>query len=299
MTDLKSFNSLYLVIVLTVDSLIVNTDDAQCWGVGSEIHVGTSAYYSFNGHVANSFNTVIKSISDNNDGTSSVGLAVSPNIPIVSKAEDEDSAADVALLSRNFKVISGDEEDKKGAYLQVLHTPGIAQIIEGVKFEGMGRRGEEDRYPLQLLYSGSVEGTIIDKNTIQGSNMRCIAIQGTGNAIVSNNVAASNHGHCIYVGNQAQDNLIQENFISDTIAVSLQDRVQLESVCIIDYPIVTTEIVCFELLCSDTHIFFHHRTIILPHFAISMGLITMLPTKQLAVNTMAFSLPITTRLSMR
>lgn len=193
----------------------MKTDDAKCWGVGSEIHVGTSVYYSFASY-GNSYNAVIESISDNNDGTSSLGLAIDSRIPIISKSEDDDFAADIALVSRNFKVISGTEETQKGAYLQVLHTPDIAQIIEGVEFDGMGRSGEVDRYPLQLLYSGSVEGTKIDKNTILRSNMRCISIQGTGNATVSNNIAVRNSGHCIYVGYESQDNLIQGNFVSHT-----------------------------------------------------------------------------------
>jgi len=222
------FDDISITQIDYVESLIVKTDDAQCWGVGSEIHVGTSTYHSFTSRIANSYSTVIKSITDNSDGTSSLGLSVSPTIPIISKAEDDDFAADVALLSRNFKVISGTEEDKKGAYLQVLHTPDIAQIIEGVEFDGMGRAGEEDRYPLQLLYSGSVEGTRIDKNTILRSNMRCIAIQGTGNATVSNNIAALNKGHCIYVGFESQDNLIQGNLVSETTRISWQDRVSPE-----------------------------------------------------------------------
>eukprot|EP00554_Chaetoceros_debilis_P007442 CAMPEP_0194077066 /NCGR_PEP_ID=MMETSP0149-20130528/3732_1 /TAXON_ID=122233 /ORGANISM="Chaetoceros debilis, Strain MM31A-1" /LENGTH=4275 /DNA_ID=CAMNT_0038757959 /DNA_START=113 /DNA_END=12940 /DNA_ORIENTATION=+ len=212
-----------------VDKLVVNAADAQCWGVGSEIYVGTSTYYSFRSQIENSYSTIIESISDNGDGTVNIGLDVPPQIPIISKAEDEDFAADLALLSRNFKIKSGTEEENKGAFLQVLHTPDVAQVVEGVDFDGMGRRGEEDRYPFQLLYSGSVDGTIFGKNTIRRSNMRCIAIQGTSNAVISYNVATQNYGHCVYIGNESQGNTIEGNYVSDTKRTSRNDRVDLES----------------------------------------------------------------------
>ncbi len=215
-----------------VDKLVVDAEDAQCWGEGADIHIGTSVYYSYesDSRVPNGYNTVISEITSSGN-TLELTLAESPFIPIVTATEDEDYAAEVALLSRNVKIESDtDELENKGAYLQVLHTPDTAQLIKGVEFENMGRGGELDRYPVHFLYSGSIQGTEISWSSIHGSNLRCIAIEGTGNVTVSLNVAYKNKGHCIYLGYESQDNTIERNFVSDTNSVSSSDKVDKENV---------------------------------------------------------------------
>ncbi len=215
-----------------VDQLVVEKDDAMCWGEGAEVHVGTSMYYSYHWLIPNSFTTTISDVTDNGDDTLSIGLTDAPYIPIVSLAEDGDFVADVALLSRNVKIMSANDEgvEGKGAYFQILKTPNVTQKVIGVEFINMGRKGEEDRFPLQLLYSESIEGTQITANSIRSSNSRCIVIDGTSNVTISSNVAAMNMGHCIYVGFESMDNLIEHNFVSDLRPISYHDRIPHEDV---------------------------------------------------------------------
>ncbi len=112
-----------------------------------------------------------------------------------------------------------------GAYLQVLHTLNVQQKIVGVQFINMGRRSEDDRFGLQILYSGSLEGTTISMNSFYKSNYRCIVIEGSANITVSDNVGVNNVGHCIYTGPRARDNIIRNNYVSDTMAISWNERV--------------------------------------------------------------------------
>lgn len=116
-----------------------------------------------------------------------------------------------------------------GAYLQVLHTTNQDQLISGVEFEHMGRRGEEDKFPIQIQYSGSLPGTLISKNSIHDSQQRCIVIDGTANITLSENVAANNYGHCIFVGHNASDNTISGNYVSHSRSIHYREDIPGES----------------------------------------------------------------------
>ena len=91
----------------------------------------------------------------------------------------------------------------------MLHTINQQQIISGVHFGNMGRRGDVDKFPIQILYSGSLQGTDISRNTIEGSHQRCIVLDGTGNVTISHNVALNNRGNCIDIGPNATHNTIR------------------------------------------------------------------------------------------
>jgi len=106
-----------------------------------------------------------------------------------------------------------------GAYLQVMHTPHVQQKISGVQFNNMGRQSE-DRFGLQILYSGSLPGTDISFNSFHNSNHRCIVLEGSHNITVSSNVGVGNSGHCVYIDWNSRDNVINGNFVSDTRAIS-------------------------------------------------------------------------------
>lgn len=82
-----------------------------------------------------------------------------------------------------------------GGYVQVLHTPNVPQVIEGVELFNMGQMGVVNRFPLQFLYTGTVAGTSIARNTIRGSNHRCISMDGVSNATIASNVAYDTAGH--------------------------------------------------------------------------------------------------------
>ena len=133
----------------------------------------------------------------------------------------EDSApgqgVEVALLSCNIKIQAEEgSADTDGGYLQIFHTPGVAQVIEGAEFTNMGQRGGKNRFPIQFLYSGDVNGTSIARNSIRDSNHRCIVLEGTSNAVVDANVAHDTAGHCYFVGYQAMGNTISNNLGSRT-----------------------------------------------------------------------------------
>ena len=198
-----------------VDSLVVSSNAASCWGSGSELHIGTSTYFNTYTLKANGYNSVIDSTKDNSDGTLNIKLGDIPILPILSATDSLELKADVALLSRNIKIYGAEDEENKGVYVQIIHTPKVSQLISGVDFFNMGRQSESDRFSIQLLYSGSLEGTIISKNSFH-DNWRCIVIEGTSNVTISNNVGYRNNGHCILIGSQSQDNIIEKNFISET-----------------------------------------------------------------------------------
>jgi len=150
-------------------------------------------------------------------------LSEIPTIPILSTVDSLEFKTDVALLSRNVKIYGAKGEESKGAYMQVLHTPNISQLVLGVEFVNMGRLSELDRFAIQLLYSGSLEGSSISKNSFH-DNWRCIVIDGTSNVTISNNVGHRNNGHCIFIGSQSQDNIIEKNFISQTKSISYHNK---------------------------------------------------------------------------
>ena len=129
-----------------VSELVVDNQDVSCWGNDADIHVTTSTYYNHDSRKPPGLQSQIISLVNNGDGTATLELSEAATLPIISSEENSDYAAEIALLSRNV-IIKGDEgEDNKGGYMQVLHTSNLAQNIQGVEFQNMGRRGEVDRY---------------------------------------------------------------------------------------------------------------------------------------------------------
>lgn len=136
---------------------------------------------------------------------------------VLTDREIQGMGVEVALLSRNIK-IEGESSGSahEGGYFQVLHTPGVAQTIEGVEFTNMGQQQGRNRFSLQFLYSGDIPGTSIARNSIRNSNHRCIVIEGSSNITVEANVAYDTAGHCYYVGHDATDNSLFHNIGSRT-----------------------------------------------------------------------------------
>ena len=128
-----------------VEKVLVDTDDARCWGVGSDVHFASSVFY--NDHHTNSHTSTISKVEVESDGTY-LTLDNSPFIPIISMEESVEYATEMALVSRNVQIKGQDDEgdSQKGGYLQVLHTPDVIQLIQGVEFINMGRYREVDRF---------------------------------------------------------------------------------------------------------------------------------------------------------
>ena len=159
----------------SLDKLTLGDDAAQCWSTkGSQIMLTSDTYEWHDSHTA----TV--------ESSPSPGvLAVSP-LAKKKTAVDEtfgfaDFAVEVALLDRSF-VIQGEKEtgdhEKIGGHLIVLHTPMVAQHLEGVAFRNFGQQTRLGRYPLHFHMSECVHGSMLSKNVISESNQRCVVIHG-------------------------------------------------------------------------------------------------------------------------
>ena len=79
----------------------------------------------------------------------------------------------------------------------------------------MGQSSRKNRFAIQLLYNGNVEGTSISSNSIRKSNMRCISVDGTANATIASNVGAGIAGHCFYFDRISADNMVIDNLASN------------------------------------------------------------------------------------
>ena len=126
---------------------------------------------------------------------------------------------EIALLTRNIKIegkfIAGVTTQYQGGYLQIFHTPGVPQVIEGVEFNYMGQYDQKNRHPIQLLYTGDVAGTSISRNSIRRTNNGCIWLDGVSGVTVSSNVAHDSlRNDCYYIGYEATSNVIVGNLAS-------------------------------------------------------------------------------------
>lgn len=129
-----------------VDEFVVDSDDVSCWGSDADIHVTTSSFFTYDSKKRDGILSKIQSHIENDDGTTNVQLIDALTLPIISVEEDADYAVELALISRNIKVEGANDENNKGGYMQVLHTPNITQQIQGIEFFNMGRMGEFDRF---------------------------------------------------------------------------------------------------------------------------------------------------------
>lgn len=123
-------------------------------------------------------------------------------------------------MTRNIKIIGENDGTVNGGYLQIFHTPGVAQVIEGVELLNMGQLARKNRFAMQLLYNGDIKGTSLSRNSIRQSNMRCISIDGTSNATIAENIGAGISGHCFYFSHQSSNNMVIGN-----LASNMDDRV--------------------------------------------------------------------------
>ena len=129
-----------------VNELVVDKEDASCWGNKADVHVTSSTFYSSSSVKGNGFLSQIETVVDNGDGSANIQMNEASTLPIISQEENPDFAAEIALVTRNVIIEGEAGEEKKGGYMQVLHTPNVAQTIQGVEFRNMGRRNEAERY---------------------------------------------------------------------------------------------------------------------------------------------------------
>lgn len=138
---------------LKVDGSVVSR-----WGVNSDLHITSSTLSN-----RDSQNAVIDSVQANADGSATIKLKTGIDA-VISEADAPGQGVEVALLSRNIKIVGqAGGTASQGGYFQVFHTPGVAQIIEGVEFTNMGQQQGKNRFALQFLYSGDVSSTSVSR----------------------------------------------------------------------------------------------------------------------------------------
>lgn len=197
-----------------VSTLVLNSTDIDCWGVGSEVMITS--------HTLKPKDLKVRKV----EGTEVVGdqtyVYIDSPIPKhTTMAESPEYAVEVALLSREVLIKPMDDVEPlqplHGGHFMVLQTPEVAQHIEGVEFRKMGQQGVIGRYPLHIHLCENTNGTVISKNTVRESFQRCYVVHGSHNVTLKENVAYDTFGHCYMVEDGAeQDNKFHYNIGATT-----------------------------------------------------------------------------------
>jgi len=186
-----------------VNTFVLSKDVFDCWGIGAQI-VQTSHTLSHSDY--NEVNiTDIKIVDDYAHVT--IG---NPVAKPTTEIDDSRFAVEVALLSRNIAMESNNDDPVNplhGPHLMIIHTPNVAQNINGVDFRGFGQQGVSARYPVHFHMCGNVNGTVVAKNTVRHSNQRCYVVHGTDAVKLEYNIAFDTFGHCFML----EDGIEEEN----------------------------------------------------------------------------------------
>eukprot|EP00934_Nitzschia_sp_Nitz4_P003894 Nitzschia sp. Nitz4//scaffold237_size30108//23491//29702//NITZ4_007996-RA/size30108-augustus-gene-0.41-mRNA-1//-1//CDS//3329543518//3884//frame0 len=176
-----------------VSKLVVSNRVEGKWGVGASILVTSHTLQWSEQNVR-----TIVSIESVNETLVSLGL--NESIPVPATGLSSDFPVEVALLSRNVEFVGG-------STLAVYHTPDVDQSIVGVDFVSFGRTSS-GRLPIEFLHLGNTSG-VVAKNSIRHSENGCIALIGSPNAAMVENVAYDTSGHCYIVedGNHVKGNI--------------------------------------------------------------------------------------------
>ena len=113
---------------------------SDCWAPGAEILVTSHTIQNTDSQIA-----IIASIEDNGD----IVLKDAIHKPI-SIQDDEKTAVEVALLTRNIRFTAADDDDINplhGGHLIIMHTPApTIQRLVGIESHGFGQQGKLGRY---------------------------------------------------------------------------------------------------------------------------------------------------------
>jgi len=189
-----------------VNEIIINNVDVDgCWAPGAEAIITSHTILPEDTRVI-----TIDTIETNfTAGTSKISFA--DPIPAHTTLKDDPVyAVEVALLSRNILIKPQDDVEimnvRDGGHMMILHTPNLAQYIEGIELRGMGQQGILGRYPLHFHLSEHVPGSLVSKNTVRDSHQRCYVLHGTHNVTLSENIAYNTSGHCYMVEDGFEQN---------------------------------------------------------------------------------------------
>lgn len=198
------------------------SDGSLDWEVGDKIVIASSTDDYDDEDVRN-----INSIVDLGNGTSRITLSSSLSnrhfgeIETYSNATrtwDLDLRAEVALLSRNVRVVGeashdtdnnfgdrgrysstlGNTGDGFGGHIMIMDTAG--QItVDGVQLDELGQTGRVGRYPIHWHIAGDRSGDVLRSTSITNSNNRGVTIHGTHNVLVQDVVLHDIHGHGFFM----------------------------------------------------------------------------------------------------
>lgn len=193
----------------SIKALVVEEEVANCWGAGSEVTV-TSVHNDWDGDYSG---RNVVSATKLNDGSGMAHLSLDKFIARPTSVVDNPyQATEVALLKRNVVFYSEEEVNNQGAYMSVMTTTGVPQVLSGVHIDQFGQWGVADRYSLQFDRCDNVEGTVVSKNLIDRANYDGLVLQGTHNVTLSQNVAYNSRGSSFKLRDGKEwDNLINFN----------------------------------------------------------------------------------------
>ncbi|OQR89010.1 transmembrane protein [Thraustotheca clavata] len=132
--------------------------------------------------------------------------------------EGIDERAEVGLLSRNIRFqgcnmqING---HNIGGHLKFNNGFALGQI-QGVEFVSFGQGDIVGRYPIHFhLCAQAPPRTFVRANSIHDAFMRAVAIHGTQNVLVDNNVAYNISGHAMFLEDGAEfGNIFSSNLVA-------------------------------------------------------------------------------------
>jgi len=98
-----------------------------------------------------------------------------------------------------------------GGHIQIFGTGSIGRA-SGIELFRMGQTNILGRYPFHYHLADSSPSSFIQDSAINRSFFRCIAVHGTNNVRVSQNVAYDAIGHCYYLKDGVEeDNTFEYN----------------------------------------------------------------------------------------
>jgi len=173
-----------------VKTLVVDSGVAGCWGADSQVMI-TSNTDDYNDEQM----ATIESVTDRNDGSGLADVRLTSFIERPTTfLDDPNQATEVALMTRNVVFHSEMETANEGAYLQVLHTTGVPQVLTGVEINQFGQK-DNGKHAVHLMQLDNVVGSFLSKNLIRDTGKNGLTLQGTHNVTILENVAFDTEGN--------------------------------------------------------------------------------------------------------
>jgi cell surface hyaluronidase len=125
-----------------------------------------------------------------------------------------DERAEVGLLSRNIRIVGGDDaspaDDTFGGHVMTMQ--GTTIHASGIELYRMGQKALKGRYPFHWHLVGNAPGQYIENSSVHASFNRCITVHQTNQVRVVDNVCFDfvGHGYFLEDGNE-QNNTFDHN----------------------------------------------------------------------------------------